>query len=313
MKILGISGGSKNGSNDAMVKEALMGAKEQGAEIEFINLFDLDLKACTGCIACIGGKNGLMQGGNGDCIYKDDMDWLAERIFAADGIIWGVPVFECGIPAILHVVEDKLFGPTHDPGLLTVAKKIAQDKGAKGPDERKFAKKVMSYIAVGGSDWNSRVSAAMNTFSMSPIWPMVDEVIFEFAKAVLKDDAAIARAHELGVNTAKAAADPANAKYVGPDGMCGVCHSNNFYFRPGGVVECEVCGCRGKIVPDGEGYKFEYGPDQLELVHTDMPGKFHHMDDIYKGETELMEYKKTDEYKQRKAKYADFIQGSKPE
>ena len=38
MKILGISGGSKNGNNDAMCKEALMGAKEAGADIEFINL-----------------------------------------------------------------------------------------------------------------------------------------------------------------------------------------------------------------------------------------------------------------------------------
>ncbi len=38
MKILAISCGTINGNNDAMVKEALMGAQEQGAEIEFINL-----------------------------------------------------------------------------------------------------------------------------------------------------------------------------------------------------------------------------------------------------------------------------------
>lgn len=44
MKILGISGGSKNGNNDAMCKEALMGAKEAGAEIEFINLNQLHIE-----------------------------------------------------------------------------------------------------------------------------------------------------------------------------------------------------------------------------------------------------------------------------
>ena len=44
MKILGISAGTKNGNNDAMCKEALMGAKEMGAEVEFIRLHDLDLK-----------------------------------------------------------------------------------------------------------------------------------------------------------------------------------------------------------------------------------------------------------------------------
>lgn len=43
MKIIAISGGTKNGSNDAMAKEALMGAKEAGADIEFVRLFDLNL------------------------------------------------------------------------------------------------------------------------------------------------------------------------------------------------------------------------------------------------------------------------------
>ena len=38
MKILGISGGMRNGSNDGMCIEALMGAKEMGAEVEFIQL-----------------------------------------------------------------------------------------------------------------------------------------------------------------------------------------------------------------------------------------------------------------------------------
>ena len=36
MKILGISGGMRNGSNDGMCIEALMGAKEMGAEVEFM-------------------------------------------------------------------------------------------------------------------------------------------------------------------------------------------------------------------------------------------------------------------------------------
>lgn len=47
MKILGISGGNKNGANDCMCKEALLAAKEQGAEIEFVRLMDLDIKHCT--------------------------------------------------------------------------------------------------------------------------------------------------------------------------------------------------------------------------------------------------------------------------
>ena len=53
MKILAISGGTKNGTNDAMAREALMGAREQGAEIELVNLFDLNLKPCTGSMSIL--------------------------------------------------------------------------------------------------------------------------------------------------------------------------------------------------------------------------------------------------------------------
>ena len=53
MKILGISGGTPNGNNDAMCKQALMGAQEVGAEIEFINLNLLNIQHCTGCKACV--------------------------------------------------------------------------------------------------------------------------------------------------------------------------------------------------------------------------------------------------------------------
>lgn len=45
MKILGISGGMRNGSNDGMCIEALMGAKEMGAEVEFIQLQNLHIRA----------------------------------------------------------------------------------------------------------------------------------------------------------------------------------------------------------------------------------------------------------------------------
>lgn len=84
-----------------MGKEALMGAKEAGAEIEFIRHFDLNLKPCTSCIAYV---NRLMNGANGDCVLKDDMKWLDEKLLEADGVIWVMPVFEKGVPAIMRIV-----------------------------------------------------------------------------------------------------------------------------------------------------------------------------------------------------------------
>ena len=85
MKILGLSGGTLNGANDALCKEALMAAQEVGAEIEFINLNTLNLKPCTGCKACV---MGLFSGRGNACVLKDDMNWLVDKMYDADGIIF---------------------------------------------------------------------------------------------------------------------------------------------------------------------------------------------------------------------------------
>lgn len=174
MKILGISAGTKNGNNDAMCKEALMGAKEMGAEIEFIRLHDLDLKHCTGCIACV---KALMSGKGNLCALKDDFEWLKDKMFDADGIIVAVPIFEKGAAGIFHTVVDR-FGPRMDYGNNVVAKKIAEETGGKEPDPRHFKKKVISYISIGGSDWVTRAQCDCEMLSMTPMWTTIDNEVF---------------------------------------------------------------------------------------------------------------------------------------
>ena len=78
MKVLGISAGTSGGSNDAMCKEALMGAKELGAEIEFINLHKLNIRHCTGCKACV---MSLFSGKGNACVLKDDFQWLVDKMY----------------------------------------------------------------------------------------------------------------------------------------------------------------------------------------------------------------------------------------
>ena len=121
MKVLGISAGTINGSNDAMCKEALMAAKEAGAEVEFINLHKLNIKHCTGCKACV---IGLFSGRGNACVIKDDFQWLVDKMYDADGIIWAVPIFESCAPGIFHTVMDR-FGPRLDRGNVMIAMKIA--------------------------------------------------------------------------------------------------------------------------------------------------------------------------------------------
>ena len=312
MKVLAISAGTKNGTNDSMAKEALMGAKETGADIEFINLFDLNLKPCTGCLACMTGqKTGLMAGEAGDCIIKDDLPWLEDKIHEADGILWVIPIFEKGAPAIIHILQDRIGGPSHDTGTNKVGQMIAGEMGKTGPNPRKFDIKATSVIAIGGSDWGTRVSALMNTMLMVPMWKVVDDKVFQWSKSILFEPEKVAEIRQVGVNLAKATADIGNAAYLGDPGICGNCHSRNFFIRDN-IAECEVCGARGELKFENGKYTFKFPESELEHVHNGLPGKMAHMDDIYKNETAFMEKLQSEEYKVMKQRYIDFISGSKP-
>ena len=116
MKILGVSLGTKNGSNDAMCKEALIAAQEMGAEVSFIHLLDWDIKHCTGCVAC---SRGLVMGKGNICTQKDEFDDFRDKILDADGIIWVDPIFECGASGLAHTIMDR-FGPRMDRGMNLV-------------------------------------------------------------------------------------------------------------------------------------------------------------------------------------------------
>lgn len=309
MKVIAISGGTKNGSNDSMAKEALMGAQEAGAEVEFIRLLDLDLKPCTGCVACVGS---LMQGGNGDCVIRDDYAWLENKILDADAVVWVMPVFEKAAPAIMNIVQDRLCGPAHDTGINIVAGKIAEHTGKSGPDPRKMKPLAVSFIGVGGSDWNTRFSCDMNLAAMSPMWRVIDDVVFEWAKSIIVQDEKVAVCHQIGQNIVEAVKDIEHAQYHGDPGVCSCCHSRNFYIHKDGTAECEVCGIKGKLVFGEDGPHFEFPQEQLEHAHTLIPGKMKHMDDIRQNEGQLAEDRKTPEFKERVQKYKDFIQASKP-
>ena len=313
MKILGISGGFKNGNNDAMCREALMGAKEMGAEIEFVHLLDLDLKPCTGCVACVAGPKGIMNGGLGRCVLKDDFVWLDEKYLDADGVIFVMPIYEKGTPGVFEILRDRMAGPSHDTGLLMGAKKIADEKGSGGPDPRHFKKRFVSFIGIGASDWGSHMAADFGLFAMSAPMQIVDNLVFSWSKCIVAEDEKIARIREVGHSIAKAIKDPDKAKYLGEPGICSHCHSRLMYLNDDATkAECAVCGIIGELkIVDGK-IKYEFPPEQLEHAHDTMPGKFKHLQDVGRNEGQYAALKQTDLFKQRQEAYKAFIQPSKP-
>ena len=309
MKILGISGGSKNGNNDAMCKEALMGAKEAGAEIEFINLNELHIEHCTGCTACV---MSLMSGKGGACPVKDDFEWLRDKMMDADGIVWAIPIFEKGASGLFRTITDRM-GPRNDKAMIIVGSKIAEETGGTLPDQRMLKEKVVSYIGIGGSDWSTRIQCDFFNQSLTPAWTVVDTEVFPWSKCIVMEDDKVKRSHQIGVDLANAAKDIENAKWIGDPGICPHCHCRNFYLNDDATKAiCCACGLEGEIkVEDGK-VSFHFDPETEGHAHDTLSGKFIHVDDIKENEGKLMEWKKTDEFKQKKRAYIDFISSSKP-
>ncbi len=310
MKVLGISAGTRNGSNDAMCKEALMGAKELGAEIEFINVWDLDLKHCTGCVACV---KSLMSGRGGACVLKDDFEWLRGEMFDADGIVFAGPIFESGCAGIFHTIVDR-FGPRNDKAMNIIGSQIAKENGGKVPDQRIMKDKVISFMSIGGSDWATRAQCDSAMLAMTPAWKVIDNEIFMWSKCIVMEDEKVARAHQIGINIAEAARDIEKAQYRGDPGVCPHCHGREFYLSDDAdKCICTLCGLEGKIeVKDGK-VTFTFRPEDEHKAHDIVSGKFLHVDDIRNNEGKLDEYRKSDEFKKRKKMYIEFIEATRPE
>jgi multimeric flavodoxin WrbA len=320
MKILGISAGTNGGSNDAMCKEALMAAQECGAEIEFINLNKLNIQHCTGCKACV---MGLFSGRGNSCVLKDDFQWLLDKMYDADGIVWAVPIFEKCASGLFHTVMDR-FGPRMDRGNNMIAQKIAE-QGGKPIDPKYLQEKVVSFMGIGGSDWATRIQCDFSTQAMTPKWTVIDNQCFPWSLNIIMNDEAIAKAHQIGADLAKAAEKIANGTFVpghgifnedykGPQGVCPYCHSNNFFLREDGTAICCLCGTEGVMDRVDGKYVFTFDEEKwLPHAHDSISGKFIHGDDIQSNEAKTRATVQSEEAKARKKKYRDFIQSSKPE
>lgn len=304
MKILGISFGTKNGTNDSVCKEALMGAKEAGAEVEFIQAFDLNIEHCTGCCACV---KTLLSGKGNMCVLNDDFDWLLDKMLDADGIVMADPIFEKGASGLFRTVTDR-FGPRMDRGNNIIGTKVAGETGGKLPDTRILKDKVISYIGVGGSDWGTRVQCDHAMHALTPMWKVIDNEWFEWSKEIIMDDDKLARVHQLGINLAEAAKDAAGASYRGEEGVCPHCHSRNFYLSPeSSRAVCCLCGMEGDLAMEDGKPKFLFPEEQLNHAHDTIPGKFIHGDDIRNMEGKFAKVRQTEEFKARKNRYNEFI------
>ena len=100
MKIIGLNGSPrKKGNSAVLMEQALLGAREAGAETERIDLSTLQYSGCRSCFACK--RNG------GSCIHDDDMRRILEEILESDLLLFSFPLYSYGMPAPLKALLDR--------------------------------------------------------------------------------------------------------------------------------------------------------------------------------------------------------------
>lgn len=102
MKVIGLNGSAHDRGNTylalAQVKEEL---EQQGVEMEIINIGTHNMRGCSGCGACK--KTGL-------CVFADDIyTEICQKIYDADGLILGSPVYYAGVSGQIKSFLDRCF------------------------------------------------------------------------------------------------------------------------------------------------------------------------------------------------------------
>ena len=287
MKLLGLTCGRKHSTNEILLKEALVAARDQGIDISMIRLLELDLKPCTGCIACV---MGLANGGPGECVIRDDWHFLHDHLLECDGLIVAAPVFVLGAHGIIKLIADR-FGPARDIAFRTMAKMIREERGltkGKGVDERTFKDRVGGFISVGGAitkNWLSFGLPMMHLLTFPSAIKIVDQIEVmgagQFMNVVLEPQH-IERARRLGKHVAEAMQNPTQAAtWMGEEaGICPVCHCNLLTVYSKNPVECPVCGIEGTLSMDGDTIKVAFSPEEIAMARGTFAASHEHNEEI---------------------------------
>ena len=230
--MLGIGSGQPGGSAEILLKAALCAAAQARAQVELVSL----------------------------AAEPADAWALWEKLVACDGLIVSTPIISRTVAARLKVLCDELLGPNADAAIIEELVAVQRAGGTPAVpfrvDERVLKPRVAGFIAVGGSltsQWKTLALPILHTTTFSMHTKVVDQVVFEGAgtpqSIVLQADA-IERAAQLGRNVASQLGRPFDeAEYLGPDGLCPMCHLDVIVLR-GRDVECATCGARGELRDD---------------------------------------------------------------
>lgn len=292
-KVIGISFGRKMKNTEIMVKEALMQCQAAGHQVSFIRADDLDIKNCTGCIACVIGINSRRT--RGECVLKDDFHIIDDAIMEADAVIYGCPTYETSPTGRFKTVCDR-FGPSHD----FACRKLAIDEGrAAGlpdealPDVRALKPRVAAFFSVGGAmtkNWLAFMLPVMYELAFPLGIDVVDTYEYHGAMAynhVAGNAPVMARMAKMGQNVVEALAagdETERTRWRGDEqGVCPVCHCHLLTIPKDGsaaAIECPVCGIKGSATFENGKVQAFFSQDEQLRSRLHYGGKLEHILEI---------------------------------
>ena len=98
-KILVISTSPRKGGNsDVLADQFILGAKEAGNSVEKVALYDQTIGFCKGCLTCIK---------TGHCVIGDDANAIAQKMGAADVLVFATPIYYYGMCGQMKTMLDR--------------------------------------------------------------------------------------------------------------------------------------------------------------------------------------------------------------
>ena len=239
MKVLGIVASQRRlGNSEILTKEALMGAEEQGAEVEIVRLTDYHILPCDGLAPCVFSEE--------RCNLNDDFNLVLDKIYDCDGLILGSPCYILEAPAIVKQLIDRMFS-------------VAWRSRARG----KPAAIIMPYATRG---WTPYAFLQPNILLQFLGMDVIDRALIfiqGMSEAVI-NERALKKAHEIGGEVA-AAIKTGDHTYRGEPGLCPICHDRNIHIlKDNETVECGTCAIRGRLVMEGGKISVHFPEEEIK-------------------------------------------------
>lgn len=117
MKVLMINGSPRTGGNTSIaLKEMEQIFVQNGIESEIVQIGNKDIRGCIACGSCAE---------RGRCVFDDEVNRLAPKFEAADGLVIASPVYYASANATLIACLDRLFYSTAFDKTMKVGASVA--------------------------------------------------------------------------------------------------------------------------------------------------------------------------------------------